>query len=322
MRNVVAKNYAAEASNFRIKVVIAAICWVWSFASGISVKLASQTWGGGPQVGWMCGVHCEKHQARPVSPQATRQSEAVEYGFSEYFLGLTIPMSGYIPPPGVYFSDTFLLYKDSLELYKDSLEPKPIGQLSLSVDIAQVGYFLDTEVFGATPGFVAIIPFLGARNSFPSLHESASLASISETDYSAVLGWHAGDHNWSVSLTDFAPTGNYDPGRLVQTGLNRPALDIKGAYTFLSLQTGTGISGGLGVIFNALNTATNYQSGSELHFEWALNQHFPFGLAAGVGGYFYQQLTDDYGSGDTTGPNRARAAAVGPLLSYAFKAGD
>ncbi|TPV99590.1 MAG: hypothetical protein USCAAHI_00987 [Beijerinckiaceae bacterium] len=246
----------------------------------------------------------------------TRPSEAVEYGFSEYFLGLTIPMSGYIPPPGVYFSDTFLLYNATRS------SPSPSVNYHLVFDIAQVGYFLDTEVFGATPGFVAIIPFLGARNSFPSLHESASLASISETDYSAVLGWHAGDHNWSVSLTDFAPTGNYDPGRLVQTGLNRPALDIKGAYTFLSLQTGTEISGGLGMIFNALNNATNYQSGSELHFEWALNQHFPFGLAAGVGGYFYQQLTDDYGSGDTTGPNRARAAAVGPLLSYAFKAGD
>jgi hypothetical protein len=39
--------------------------------------------------------------------------------------------------------------------------------------------------------------------------------------------------------------------------------------------------------FNLINTATNYRSGDELHFEWALNQHFPNGLAAGVGGYYY-----------------------------------
>jgi hypothetical protein len=42
-----------------------------------------------------------------------------------------------------------------------------------------------------------------------------------------------------------------------------------------------------------INTATNYRSGAELHFEGALNEHFPFGLTAGVGGY--KQLTPDCG---------------------------
>jgi hypothetical protein len=41
-------------------------------------------------------------------PQPAR---AVEYGIGEYLLGFTIPMSGYTPPPGVYFSDTFYLYQ-------------------------------------------------------------------------------------------------------------------------------------------------------------------------------------------------------------------
>jgi len=80
-------------------------------------------------------------------------------------------------------------------------------------------------------------------------------------------------------------------------GLNRPAFDIKGAYTFLSTATGTEVSATAGVTFNLRNTATDYQSGTEFHVEAALNQHFPFGLAAGVGGYFYQQLTGDSGSG-------------------------
>ena len=52
-----------------------------------------------------------------------------------------------------------------------------------------------------------------------------------------------------------------------------------------------------------------------------MNEHFPFGLAAGVGGYFYQQVTNDRGSGDQFGAFRGRVAAVGPLLSYALKAG-
>jgi hypothetical protein len=35
------------------------------------------------------------------------------YGFGDYGLGYGIPMSGYTPPPGVYFSDTFYLYSAS-----------------------------------------------------------------------------------------------------------------------------------------------------------------------------------------------------------------
>ena len=68
-----------------------------------------------------------------------------------------------------------------------------------------------------------------------------------------------------------------------------------------------------------INTATNYQSGAELHFEGALNEHFPFGLAAGVGGY--KQWTPDGGSGDMVGAFRGRVAAIGPLLSYTSKEG-
>jgi hypothetical protein len=244
----------------------------------------------------------------------TQPSKAVEYGIGEYFLGLTIPMSGYVPAPGVYFWDTFLLYGGS----------RPALTANLVTDIAQLGYYLDADVFGGTFGLFATIPFVGDRNSVPGplFRQNAAIASISDTDYSAVLGWHAGDNNWCIVVTGFAPTGNFNLTRFVQTGLNRPALDIKGAYTFLSQQTGTEVSGALGVTFNALNTVTDYQSGVELHFEWDINQHFPIGLAAGVGGYFYQQLTNDYGTGDTVGSFKGRVAAVGPLLSYSFKAGD
>jgi hypothetical protein len=117
------------------------------------------------------------------------------------------------------------------------------------------------------------------------------------------------------------PTGNFEPNWLSLTGLNRPALDLKGAYTYLGLQTGLELTGALGVKLNAPNTTTNYQSGAELHFEWAVNQHFPLGLAAGVGGYFYQQVTNDHGSGDQLGAFRGRVAAVWPSRSYALKAG-
>jgi hypothetical protein len=94
---------------------------------------------------------------------------------------------------------------------------------------------------------------------------------------------------------------------------------LKRGYTYLSLQTGIEASAALGVTISMINAPTNYQSGAELHFEGALNEHFPFGLAAGVGGY--KQLTPDGGSGDMVGAFRGRVAAIGSLLSYTFMEG-
>jgi len=261
-------------------------------------------------------------------------ANATERGLSEYILGLTLPMEGYTPPPGVYFLDTFVLYQGSGNLLP------AIGSRSSTrvtenfvANIAIVGWFPDFKLFGADPGFAVTVPFASSRATenytvaapmgpLQRISLADEIASIADTEYSAILGWHAGEQHWNVILTGFAPTGNFDPNRLSLTSLHRPALDLKGAYTYLGLQTGIEVTSALGLTLNAPNTETNYQSGAELHFEWAVNQHFPFGVAAGVGGYFFQQVTNDHGSGDPFGAFRGRVAAVGPLLGYALKAGD
>jgi hypothetical protein len=259
-------------------------------------------------------------------------ANATELGASEYIPGLTLPMSGYTPPPGVYFVDTFALYQGSSNLFPatGSTSATRITR-DIVADIAIVGWFPDIKLFGADPGFAVTVPFGSDRSTAkftiaaPTGPVERSLAgdifAIADTEFSAILGWHAGEQHWNVILTGFTPTGVFEPNRLMVTGLNRPALDLKGAYTYLGLQTGLEVTGALGLTLNAFNTATNYQSGAELHFEWAVNEHFPFGLSAGVGGYFLQQVTDDHGSGDIFGAFRGRVAAVGPLLGYALKAG-
>ena len=156
---------------------------------------------------------------------------------------------------------------------------------------------------------------------FRQFDRTASVDALGDSAFAAFLGWEAGEHHWNATLTGFAPTGYYSSTAISFTGLQRPGLDLKAGYTFLSLQTGIEASAAVGVTVNAINTVTNYQSGAELHVEGALNEHFPFGVALGVGGYYYQQITADGGSGDRVGPFRGRVAAIGPLLSYTFKAG-
>jgi hypothetical protein len=243
-----------------------------------------------------------------------------------------MPMSGYTPPPGGYFWDTFYLYHGSGTLYQNpTANTSTRIAYSYLADVVTVAWYSDVKIFGGTPGLAAVAALVGFRNTVQTASTNSlgvtnlttstgEVTSVSDTYFTALLGWEAGEHHWNVTVTGFAPTGNYDPNRLAQTGLNRPGLDFRGAYTFLS-QTGTEITGALGMTFNANNTATNYQSGDELHFEWALNQHLPSGLALGVGGYYYQQVTNDHGVGDAYGPFRGRVAAVGPLVAYTFTAG-
>ena len=67
------------------------------------------------------------------------------------------------------------------------------------------------------------------------------------------------------------------------------------------------MNGALGVTFNFENTATNYKTGDEFHFEWAIGSQ----LAPGLVGYDYRQFTGDSGSGAVLGAFEGRVDAIG-----------
>lgn len=258
---------------------------------------------------------------------------ATEYGLGNYQLGLVLPLAGCVPPPGVYFWDTYYLYQGNGNLYQNSATRNRSNvTYNLAANIGILAWFTDATLFGGELGFAntsaygsetttVATPYVDALGAERHVTTQQSVAAFADTEFSAILGWQAGDRHWSLTVSGFVPTGNYDAARIAQTGLNRPSLDVKGAYTFLSLQSGLELSAALGVNVNAINAATNYQSGAELHIEWALAQHLPFGLSAGVGGYFYQQITNDGGPGDANGTFRGRVAAVGPIITYKLAAG-
>ena len=75
-------------------------------------------------------------------------------------------------------------------------------------------------------------------------------------------------------------------------------------------------NGAAGFTFNFENTATDYQSGNEFHFEWAVGRELCPGFVFGIVGYDYRQLTADSGSGDLLGAFKGSVDAIGPGLSY------
>lgn len=132
------------------------------------------------------------------------------------------------------------------------------------------------------------------------------------------------DFNINSRVAFYAPTGDYEVGRLANTGKNFWTIEPTIGFMYFGKKNGREASVFLGADFNEKNDATDYKSGTQVHIDSTFAQHFPFenGLVGvGVTAYYYKQVTDDSGSGATLGAFRAKAAGAGPVLSYVSHSG-
>lgn len=75
----------------------------------------------------------------------------------------------------------------------------------------------------------------------------------------------------------------------------------------------------MGFTFNGENPETDYRTGTEFHVEGAISQYLSKQFSLGAIGYYYQQISDDGGSGAILGGYRGRVAALGVTASYNFE---
>jgi hypothetical protein len=145
----------------------------------------------------------------------------------------------------------------------------------------------------------------------------------------AALGWHDGNMHWQLGGLLNVPIGSYDENDLVNLGFNRWAFDLTGSATYLDMTAGIEMSGALGFTFNGENRDTGYQTGTELHAEFAASKLFANGMSIGVVGYHYQQLSGD--SGGTAAQRlliaatdgfKGRSTAIGPSFGMMVPLGD
>ena len=100
---------------------------------------------------------------------------------------------------------------------------------------------------------------------------------------------------------------------MINAGTNHATLSPSWAFSWIQ-PGGFEVSSWFQLNFNQRNKDTNYRSGSEYEHDFAVGQHFgPW--TAGLGGYLYQQISDDVAPGLSNG-NRSRALALGPALTY------
>ena len=189
------------------------------------------------------------------------------------------------------------------------------------------GYtFEQTVLGGAHYSFSAFLPYswlnvsANVQASVGTLRRQSNVSGFGDlTVVPVMLAWKNGDWQIDVLLPIFAPTGNYQEGRLGNPGLNYWTFDPMFGVAYSNKQSGFNAMLHAGYAMNTENPDTNYQSGSLLHFDGAIEQILPVGsgfMTLGAEGFYFQQLTCDSGSGAVLGCFKGRTAGLGPLLGY------
>jgi hypothetical protein len=132
------------------------------------------------------------------------------------------------------------------------------------------------------------------------------------------LRWNAGVNNYMTYITGDIPVGAYQSNRLSNLGIGHGAIDAGGGYTYFNPATGHEFSGVLGFTYNFINTATQYQSGVDLHFDWGASQFLTKQVQVGLVGYAYKEIGCDSGSGDRVGCFQSQVFGIGPQFGYVF----
>jgi len=253
---------------------------------------------------------------------------AAEGGGGVYLLGFRGPAAGMTPPPGVYVNNqTYLYFGDTganFDLADNQVALKVDADVVL--DLPTAVWVTSVDILGGDLGFALTLPFGYVDISA----ELASLANTSDDVFtvgdpfaSAFVGWHFGNWHPQTVVGFNIPIGDYQRGEIAQVAKGWFATDLIAALTWLDPTIGIDVSNSIGFTFNTEHASTNYETGTELHWEWAVVKSFSPTFGAGFNGYYYKQVSDDSGSGKAPilGGFKGEVAAIGATASYNFAIG-
>ncbi len=243
-------------------------------------------------------------------------ARATEGGGGAYAGGGQGYLAGVLPPPGFYFIEYLQHYStDSLKDGDGNRVPIPF-KLNVSAAVQRFLYQSNVDFLGGKLGAYTLIPLVHA--SADTALGTGSKSGLGDIVVAPFVSWHFSKNFHMASSFDVVmPTGNYDSTELVNLGRNYWTFEPVLALTYLA-DNGMEASIKLMYDFNTKNNATDYRSGQEFHFDYAVGYHTgPW--TVGAVGYYYQQVTGD--SGTATTGNLGQVYAVGPGIRYDAKNG-
>lgn len=243
-------------------------------------------------------------------------SSATENGGTAYPLGNENYLVGALPPPGFYtqlFVDYF--HSDTLRDNHGDKVAIPGGFEVNALALApRVIWVTKQKILGGDLVVHAIIPLVDLDVKVAGKRDSST--GLGDILSGAAVGYHVSPKfHWLTGVDFFLPTGLYDKNKVANTSRNYWTFEPLVAASYVQP---AGINADLKVQydFNLENTDTKYTSGQELHADYALGWGFGNGWVLGVGGYAYQQVTDDRDSNGTVHDNNGRAFGIGPNIKY------
>jgi len=255
--------------------------------------------------------------------------QAGEGGTSHVLPGANATLVDVLPTtPGWFFKPMFLNYNGAVS----ARIPTAAGIVT-NADVNSDTYVLGggrtfetTWLGGAHYSVAAFVPYgaldisANAQTPLGVIRRHNSVSGVGDLTLDPMmLAWKAGDYQNDALMPVYAPTGNYEKGRLGNTGLNYWTFDPIVGATYSNKKSGFNALLHVGYAINTENGDTHYQSGAVLHFDGAAQQIFPVGsgyMTVGAEAFYFEQVTADSGSGATLGDFKGLTAGVGPVLGY------
>lgn len=244
-----------------------------------------------------------------------------------YLKGYRDFMTGVLGSPGVHLRHDLYMYHGSEQ------STVPQGQLRVgyqsTINILGATVVTPFRLFDADYGFSVRSAYsfnhadqsvTPPRPALPTTVRSGDLAALHDVVVSPLLlGWHSGNWHWNFATSVWLPVGNYERGRLINTGRNTWAWAPQLGVTYFDPKTGWEVSGAASYVVSEVNPATNYRSGQIFHFDYAAGKMLTQNFKLGIVGYYMQQTTADSGSGATAGERMVRVVGLGPGATFTVK---
>jgi len=265
----------------------------------------------------------------PILSLSSAPSVAEEGGAGHYLPGsMASFMDGVAAEPTFLVRYNLLNYSGSFETGK----PIPIGGIT-AINVNANTWAHGLTVFWApkidlgdkwTYGMSATVPYVimeVTADVEPEIGRTDNASGLGDIVFQPIMfNYHASsDLNFNARLSFYAPTGDYEVGRLANPGRNYWSVEPMVAMMYFGQQNGREVSWFAGLSMNEKNPATEYKSGNQFHSDMTTAQHFPLakGLAGvGLNGFYYQQITGDSGPGANFGDFKGQTYGLGPVISY------
>jgi len=240
---------------------------------------------------------------------------ATENGGGAYPNGAEDFMSGAVPPPGFYYVHYAVGYfSDS---FRDSHGESVVPNFKLTVlgNVSRLIYVSNHKILGGNWGMHILVPLMSVDVRTPGGKDSKTGIGDIFID-PCIISWHSKNFHQAAGIEFILPTGAYDKDDIANIGRNYFTIEPVYAFTYLS-DNGFEVSCKLMYDINYENDDTNYKSGQEFHCDYTIGKKINKNWAAGLGGYYYTQTTDDEQNGTKVGNgNRGNVFAIGPQIKY------